>query len=441
MNLRSGLLLAIVVLLSGCASLTTYNKDREFSRDGDHALFIDAKQRAVITNVSEETTTTAEGKTVTKASLRRYCAEPSPDALSAFAASMGLNLSVPTKGDLGYSQAFTEGAASIGLRTQSIQILRDITYRDCEAFINGGLTKFGLETLQRRFQSTLVAVLAIEQLTGVVKTPAIVLSGQANGIDANALAAAIKLVDEKEAVAKATQTTQETADTVAAAAQADFDKFKTDNPTVKDEPNATDESGKNYQKLKKAATDASDKAKLAKAENTKRQADLTDAKALRLAAATAGKSGSINAIIEADPAQKSLDVVSVSTAVSKIVEDTLNLGFGREVCTTIFGQIASVDAGDLTHVPMSKIVDSCIKNLEQNILTAKAQSDLTTAIAKQVDSTTNLINELMTKVKAGNMPAEDIKKWVAPISELQKKTPTPPSFAPMFKVPGQLFGK
>lgn len=368
---------------------------------------MDAKQRALITNI-KITENTANH---TKETIRRFCAEPSPDALSAIAASMGLNLSVPTKGDLGYSQAFTEGAASIGLRTQSIQILRDITYRDCEAFINGGLTEFGLETLQRRFQSTLVAVLAIEQLTGVVKAPAVALGGQAKGIDADALAAAIKLVDTAEAAAKTAQADQEKAVTAATDTKTEFDKFKNDNPNVKDDPKATDNPSKEYQKLKVASEKADAEAKIAKNTNVKRQADLTDAKALRMAATSAGRSGAINAIIEPEPAQKSLDAASVehvTKAVSKIVEDTLSLGFGREFCPTLYGQIAMGKVASLKEGTGLTLATACINYLNQTVELLKTQNTITNKISENIgkvmamreqgslttDETISLINAL-----------------------------------------------
>lgn len=44
-------------------------------------------------------------------------------------------------------------------------------YRNCEAYALGGASSIGLGTLQRRFQSTMVAILAIEQLTGAVRVP------------------------------------------------------------------------------------------------------------------------------------------------------------------------------------------------------------------------------------------------------------------------------
>lgn len=417
MNLRLGIFLAGVALLSGCANatLTTFNKDQTYSGSDDHATFMDAKQRVLISSVKTIESTANHPKET----IRRFCAEPSPDALSAIAASMGLNLSVPNKGDLGYSQAFTEGAASIGLRTQSIQILRDITYRDCEAFINGGLTAFGLETLQRRFQSTLVAVLAIEQLTGVVKAPAVSLSGQAKGIDADALAAAIKLVDTAEAAANAAKAAYETAEAASAAAQKAFDDFA---PTVNDNPKPTEADKAKYKTLENSAKDLSAKTIVAKAENEKRQKDLTDARALRMAATSAGRSGSINAIIAPDPGQKSLDADSVehvSKAVSEIVKNTLSLGFGREFCPTLFGQIATGVVGNLKEEPGLSLARTCISYLNQSVMILETQNSIT-----------NKASENITKVIAmrekGDITLDEAVRLINALNDhSQIKTPAP----------------
>lgn len=333
MELRFGVLLTSVAFLSGCANAdwTTYNKTQEFKNDNNaHAVFIDAKQRALISNVKTDSNHNQ---------IRRFCAEPSPDALSSIAASMGLNLSVANKGDASYNQAFTEGVVNIGLRTQTIQIMRDITYRDCEAFINGGLTDFGLETMQRRFQSTLVAVLAIEQLTGAIKAPAVALGGTAKGIDADALAAAIKLVDNAEAAAQDASDKYDAAKKKSDTAKSDLDGYA---PAIKDQPT---EAEKNKQKdLNKTAEDLSAVTTHAEAESIKRDKDLSDAKALRIAAASAGKSGVTNVSIESSSQKNQLtneNVAAVAGAVSEIVNDTLSLGFGREVCTTLFGQIVT----------------------------------------------------------------------------------------------------
>ncbi|MBB3120653.1 hypothetical protein [Pseudoduganella violacea] len=323
-------------------------------------MFVDAKQRAVVTNIAYD----KDNKP-----LRRYCAEPSPDALSAFAAKAGLDVSVPTKGDIGYSQAFSEGAASIGLRTQSIQLLRDIMFTNCEAFINAGVTEFGLETLQRRFQSTMVAVLAIEQLTGAVKAPAVTISGQAGGTNADVLGDAIKLVEVASASLQAAQSSEDSAAANAKTAKQELEDFKKKNPA--------DTSSDDYIAAKTKADKADATLKTAKELTQTRRTDLAEAKAVRAAAGTTGGSMS-NAVFAVEPARAPVDAATaqhISQAVTKIVESTLELGFGREVCTTLFGQMISQSVTERKKELLQNaeaLRKSCLHFLDQDARLAEA---------------------------------------------------------------------
>ena len=223
-----------LVLLGGCADWNTYNKARTVETGKASVYFTDAKQRTVISSYNK-----LPGDTTP---IQRFCAEPSPDALSAMAANFGVNLTSTDK-SLGVQQSLAESAASIGLRTISIQTLRDIMYRECEAYINGGITSFGLETLQRRLQSTLVAVMAIEGLTGAVKAPAVALSGNASQLNAQALATASGVKDK--AVAEV-----ETATAAVAAAQKKLDDAE---KAAKEDDPATQEAVKTAESELKAA--------------------------------------------------------------------------------------------------------------------------------------------------------------------------------------------
>lgn len=217
----------LMLVLQGCAAFTHYNYKRPIPANTGSAVFADAKQRAVlsaprpseraeilrdirleaiseITNIEEQlekninnerrdylnavrkekiylrdsvTTLLINGDyREDSPRLIAFCAEPSPDALSALTASGGFNLNTQrlnaqTKG------ALAEAAGSMGLRTQSIQLMRDAMFRLCEGNMNGALGNAAFETLHRRFQNSMVAILAIEQITGVVRPPAVYLEG------------------------------------------------------------------------------------------------------------------------------------------------------------------------------------------------------------------------------------------------------------------------
>lgn len=172
------LIAPVTLLLAGCANFNSVHRDLNIS-NGNGAL-IDIKQRAIIASIVKikkdnvETTET------------RVCAEPSPDALSAYAAELA------AKADNGHvaaglSAAFQEGSAFVGLRTQSIQLLRDSSYRLCESYLNGAIDKDEYGWLLRRFQRNMLALLAVEQLTGAVRVPTITIGTEGSASAARAL--------------------------------------------------------------------------------------------------------------------------------------------------------------------------------------------------------------------------------------------------------------
>lgn len=160
---------AACLVLSGCGNAHWHSINRSFSPGAGDSRLIDAKQRAIISIVD------------TSGAYKGTCAEPSPDALQATAAALGGSGSL-SKEDItaavNLALSSTESAASIGLRTQSIQLLRDAYYRICEGYLSGGLDQVSYDVLQRRFQNHMIALLAVEQLTGVVKAEQVALTSQ-----------------------------------------------------------------------------------------------------------------------------------------------------------------------------------------------------------------------------------------------------------------------
>lgn len=189
-------------VLPGCAHLTTYNK--QVKLDGAHSLAIDVKQRVVFSQQRKNKDGVQIGVVT--------CAEPSPDALTVVSASLGgsLGLSAPqgnTTANL--AAALSESGAFVGLRTQSIQLLRDAMYRLCEAYAAGAVDDNEYEGMQRRFQSTMMGLIAIEQLTRpVVAGQALLTSsagaqGGAGAGDAQVQAAQGKLTEQRAKVTNA----------------------------------------------------------------------------------------------------------------------------------------------------------------------------------------------------------------------------------------------
>jgi len=437
MNIGKCLALVSIFLFSGCADLTTFHRV-DYGGDGVQIISMDAKQRVLISSslveetpvqkefINEKTHAPEKRIVMQTKTYRRFCAEPSPDALSALAASLGVDLSVAGKGDLGVNQAMSEGVASIGIRTSAIQTLRDITYRDCEAYINGGVTRFGLETLQRRFQSTLVAILAIEQLTGAVRAPNIALTAQTSGNDSESLSKISDQATKAKSTLDAAKAVQSAADekvTTANAAQkaleakiaADKSSIETIEKKSEDSRTATEKADlANYKKsvadldsAKKTSTSAIDDAKKAASVTVDKQADFDAQAKIRNAALVAAGSTSINALFSQLPVTQTLDteaVKALAETTERIVSSTLGLGFGREACTTVFGYI--VERDDLLKTAQTNsLALKCIEYLDQDIASAKANSAMVTA---QANFANQLATNLATLIQKDKLSADQL---------------------------------
>lgn len=162
---------------------------------------VDIRQRAVLVAPNERETKTIDPKTNKVISITRQvngvivCAEPSPDAMAALAYELAVKGDVAQKAGGELSLGMQDSAAFTGLRTQSIQLLRDFGYRLCESHLSGAISADQYDLLMRRFQKNTVALLAIEQLTGAIKAPPIVLTSQGS-------AEASKSLTEQRAVSE-----------------------------------------------------------------------------------------------------------------------------------------------------------------------------------------------------------------------------------------------
>lgn len=154
--------------IGGCTS--TIHKQSDL--DGIQTLSIDAKQRLVLVNKNGGA----------NQMHRIVCAEPSPDALVAQAAALSANVNTPQKISAALGASNNETAGSIGLRTQTIQILRDGYFRVCEAYMNGSISQQEYTKIINNVDGAIAVVLAIDTLGGTVRAPTINLSPGATTI-------------------------------------------------------------------------------------------------------------------------------------------------------------------------------------------------------------------------------------------------------------------
>lgn len=180
------------MLTSGCAYFTNYTRSIDLNQS---SYALDVKQRVVFSQ-TRDAVNAADGKSIKK---RVICAEPSPDALTVISASAGVSAANAISAgasrstgrgeesanseagqNVNVSAALAEQGAFVGLRTQSIQLLRDTMYRLCEGYAAGAISDDEFTAMQRRYQSTMMGLLAIEQLTRPVVAAQVVLASTAN---------------------------------------------------------------------------------------------------------------------------------------------------------------------------------------------------------------------------------------------------------------------
>lgn len=109
--------------------------------------------------------------------MRIVCSEPSPDAFSVISNSLSESAEYQ---QLALSIAIqnSEKGAGLGIRTTSVQALRDAMYRVCESYAGGGINPYMYGILLQRYQNILVGLIAIEQLTTAVAKSDIKISSQ-----------------------------------------------------------------------------------------------------------------------------------------------------------------------------------------------------------------------------------------------------------------------
>lgn len=166
--------LLVATMLAGCADLNSIHRVRTIPDQSQPTqpeamvLTVDAKQRHLLVNpIIKDPLKPAE------AVKWRMCAEAAPDAFSAYAASGALEGN-KSGGKAGFSGS--ETAATIE-RTQTVNLLRESMYRTCERYLSGAIDKTTFIVQAARDQRSMVAVLAVEQLTGAIKGKSTIISG------------------------------------------------------------------------------------------------------------------------------------------------------------------------------------------------------------------------------------------------------------------------
>jgi len=391
-------------LLSGCANMTDFHIRENLSNGHATQTLVDAKTRAII---AVPTSTSAFNGSV-MATLK-FCAEPSPDALSAIAASANGSLSVKDKAQIAAAFQIAETASNIGLRTQSIQLMRDSMFRLCEQTASGTLTSVQFETMFRHFQNSMVAILAIEQLTGTVRPAAVALSTGVTYGSTKDIATLTESAAKAETAAADATTDAKAKDEAPTAAKAKADAYLKD-ASASDEASLPPDKADGYRPLKQAVTDAT--AAKAAAEVAMTNANET------LAVYKMG----MNAIGGGDLATNGTAVASggsgssvtdnsaqvIAAAVLQIVDREVGSGFFRENCATLYdqelsGTLSSFLASDTSVLSLR---NQCGEYAKATVAALTAQTSLIDAARENITLQTT---------KKESIPADKLAQLISSV--------------------------
>ncbi len=353
--MRIALGVAVLVGLNGCANISTIGRSTDLPAGGK-AVHLDAAQRVLISDSSGFS-----------------CSEPAPDALQAYASSFGVGAGRTATGEsVSLANAFATSAGSIGLRTQSITLMRDHLFRICELRQNKIINDRQAYLMFKSAQELTMGILAIEQLTGAVVANQLHLSSDANAVskaEIDDLAAkrdqAQKNEEVKRAIAEVAAKKKIDSTTAKNATKANIALAEAETPKdaakVQKLNDLLAAQEKQLEKDTNAFETADLNAKQATAE-AKFAAALLGSATTRATAAAKGTAGfaSNNGSQNINPAT----VAEIARATEKIVEMVLNKGQLTDVCIDL-AISGKVDSG---------LMNACIRAIDATIDLYKASN-------------------------------------------------------------------
>jgi hypothetical protein len=330
-------------------------------REGQ-SVSIDAKQRVILNKRRDP----AKPQSVV------VCAEPSPDVFSALSAAFAAEIEVAKELAAKLAGSQSEAAASIGLRTQSITLLRDGMYRLCEAYLNESVSAAQYHMALRRYQALTVGLLAIEQLTGVVRASQAIATSVSTAEVNKALYEAEKgLADAqdeqktksdasdaaKAALEKATTDTENAEKTLAQAK----DNLKKDpnNVTLQQEVKKQEQALKGTQDSLTKATeeaDAATKGLEAATAAVERWMRLRDA---AHTTSTASRADGAFSRVPRPPTLSSGAIRYIAEATGKMVTDLVTVDVGQEICLEYLSRLLGPNAHQPPQAVTSFLDETC----------------------------------------------------------------------------------
>ena len=272
----------------------------------------------------------------------RMCAEPSPDALSALSIAASGELqdqlsSATPEIRLKAALAISEVAATIP-RTQTINALRESMYRTCERYLNDAISKDEFIIQAARDQRTLVAILAIEQMTQAARPPQVTLTpGSVNattGSDTDYVKAVNDASDAQVAADADLKAKQEAYGKAADPKKCDDLLKTTDEAKVPD----ADKTAWKACGVAKAAVDS------AAAASDKAKARLTNIKQVAAGAAGGAAASVVAGTVAVQASQDSrADITAIAPNIQHIVDKAFDFDELQETCVVALRRGRSTD--------------------------------------------------------------------------------------------------
>lgn len=356
----------VLVLVAGCsANYSSIYRLKKLDDQKSAVLTIDAKQRAIL--ISKDNRPSAVAK---------FCSEPSPDVFSviaqAFTASGSFSKSAdPASLQAALSAAFSSSEQGSTIpRTQTVNMLRELMFRTCERYLNGGYTGSELPIQAVRDQRLMVSILAIEQLTGAIAPKPVVLGATAGTTPGNSSEAIVRLDDARK--------DRDAAQQDLVKAQEAFDNQNGDSK-VCDAITAALAAGTELTDDQKTAqpgcADATSKLATAKKQSADKQQQYSDLQRLSTGLGASTSASVATPTEGAELKENTESVNAVAAAVQAIV--AANFNDGTEVmlfCLRTLGEAPQwVKNDQIDDIQKRQLSGLCVDYLKENTAAAVAQ--------------------------------------------------------------------
>lgn len=157
MIVRGAVLAVLAVALGACGG-TIF---RTVDLNSGESVVVDARQRTINNLVVDD-----RSKPGQVHPRRIVCAEPSPDVALAVANSLGGGAAAFGYGSVSFTRESAEAVAQLAERVSTVQLLRDVLYRACEAYANGAISSITYAMMMARLDETTVTLLLGELAAG-----------------------------------------------------------------------------------------------------------------------------------------------------------------------------------------------------------------------------------------------------------------------------------